>query len=90
MVKFGKDRKHASISITATYATVTGPAMKFENVNHAVYKDNLFSSTYSLDQLDTKTINSHDNDTTNKKRMLTKHFGQRMAETGCHVNYSEG
>ena len=51
----GKGRKHATFSMTATYATVTGLAARIEHVGHKLYTENFFSSPAIFDNLHTKT-----------------------------------
>jgi hypothetical protein len=50
MTTDSKDGKHESASMTVIHITVTGLAMKFENLGHTVYKDTLFTPTDLLDQ----------------------------------------
>jgi len=50
MTMYGKDVKHESTSMTVIHISVTGLAMKFENVGHTVYKEILFTPTDLLDQ----------------------------------------
>jgi hypothetical protein len=56
-VYLGKDRKHVTPSMTATYANVTGLTVRTEHVGHRLYVDNFFSSPALVDDLHTKTIN---------------------------------
>jgi hypothetical protein len=39
-----RDRKHATASMTATHATVTGLTTRIENFGHKIYMDDFFSS----------------------------------------------
>jgi hypothetical protein len=50
MTIYGKDGKQESTSMTAIHATVTGLAIKFENMGHTVFKETLFTPTDLLDQ----------------------------------------
>ena len=55
-VYLSKDGKHASPSLTATYAAITRHTVRTENVGHKLYADSFFSSTALFDDLHTQTI----------------------------------
>jgi hypothetical protein len=73
-VYLGKDRKHATPSMTVTHATVTGLAARSGHVGHKVYMGNFFSSLASFDYLHTKTRNRCGIVKPNRKWM-PKNFG---------------
>jgi hypothetical protein len=50
---FRQKKQRASPSITATYATVTGLAVRLENVGHKLHTDNFFSLPGLYDDLHT-------------------------------------
>jgi len=72
----GKDGKHATLSMTATHATVTGLMARTEH-EYKLYMDNFFSSTALFDDLYTKTINCCGTVRPNRKGM-PKNFGHKM------------
>ena len=67
---FGKGRKCATFSMTATYARI-------DNVEHKLFMDNFFSSPASFDDSHTKTIYCCGTVRPNRKGML-KNFGHKM------------
>jgi hypothetical protein len=62
---FRQKKQHASPSITATSATVTGLAVRLENVGHKLHTDNFFSLPGLYDGLHTMAINCFWNATPN-------------------------
>jgi hypothetical protein len=56
-VYLGRDRKCATVSVTATHTTVTGLTTRIENFGHKLYRENFFSSPELFDDLHTKVIN---------------------------------
>ena len=76
-VYLGKDRKHATSSMTATLATLTELAAMIKYVEHKLYMDNFFSSPALFDDLHTKTINCCGTVRPNNKGM-PKNFGHEM------------
>ena len=77
MVHLPNDRKHATPSMTATHATVTGLAARIEHVGHKLYMDNFVSSPTLFDDLHTKTVNCYGTGRPNRKGVL-KNFGHTM------------
>jgi hypothetical protein len=69
-VYLGKDRKHATRTMTATHTTVIGLMRRTENAGHKLYMDNFFSPPELLDNLHTKNINCCGTVRPNKKECL--------------------
>ena len=76
-VYLGKNRKHVTPSMTATYANVTGLAARTGHVGHKLYMGNFFSSPASFDDLHTKTINCC-GAVTPKRKWMPMNFGEKM------------
>jgi hypothetical protein len=73
----GKDRKCATPSMTATHASVTGPAARNENVGHKFYMDSFLSFPALFDDLHTKIIHCCGTVRPNRKGM-PKNFVHKM------------
>jgi hypothetical protein len=56
-VYLGKDRTHATDTMTATKTTVAGLPRGVQNVGHKLYMDNFFSSPALFNDLHRKKIN---------------------------------
>jgi hypothetical protein len=53
----GKDRTHATGTMTAIHANVTGLTTRIQNVGHKLYTNNFFSSLNLYDDLHIKIMN---------------------------------
>jgi hypothetical protein len=58
-VYLGKDRIHATDTMTTTHEIVPGIMTRIQNVEHKLYVDNFFSSPDLFDGLHTKTKNCY-------------------------------
>jgi hypothetical protein len=76
-VYLGRDRKHATASMTTTHATVTGLTTRIQNFGHKLYMDNFFSSPDLFDYLHTKAINFCGTVRPNRKEM-PRDFGTKL------------
>jgi hypothetical protein len=76
-VYLGKDRKHATATITATHTTVTGLTTRTENLGHKLDMHNFFSSPDLFDDLHTKDINCYGTEGPNQKGMPSN-FGKKI------------
>jgi hypothetical protein len=72
-----RDRKCATVSVTATYATVTGLTTRIENFGHKLYMDSFFLSPDLFDDLHTKAISCCGTVRPNRKGM-PRDFGTKL------------
>jgi hypothetical protein len=76
-VYLGKDRKHATATMTATHANVSGLTARIKNLGHKLYMDNVFSSPDLFDDLHMKAINCCGTVRPNQKG-ITSDFGRKL------------
>jgi hypothetical protein len=76
-VCLGKDKQHASPSVTATHPTVAEFTARLDNVRYQLYRDNILSSLALFGNLHNKTI-KYCGTVRPKGKGMPKNFGQKM------------
>jgi hypothetical protein len=83
-VYLGRDRKHATATVTANHTTVSGLTTRIENLGHKLYLNNVFSSPDLYDNLHAKVTNCCGSVRPNRKGMPSD-FGRKFGLKWGHI-----